>query len=244
MRTGNPVLGETTFSEVRAANGATMTLQGTAQKTLLLLALAVVGASMLWSQVLAGDLAGAGPWALGGMLASLVIAIVLRFKMHWAPALAPAYAVAEGLFLGAISGLMELRYPGIVMQAVLATGGTLLVLLLAYWTRLIKPTENFKLTLVAATGGIGIVYLVGMIGSFFGWQIPYIHESGAIGIGFSVFVVVIAALNLVLDFDYIENAAAAGAPKRMEWYAAFALLVTLAWTYIEILKLLAKLRRR
>lgn len=245
FRTGNPVLNERTFSQAgTAAAGAGMTIQGTAYKTMVLLGIAVCSAAYTWRMVMSDAGPAAMPWAIGGAIAGIVIALVLRFKMDWAPALAPAYALAEGLFLGAISAVFELRYPGIALQAVMATGATLAALLLAYWSRLIKPSENLKLGIVAATGGIALVYLVGMIGSFFGWQIPYIHDSGPIGIAFSAFVVVVAALNLVLDFDYIENAAAAGAPKRLEWFGAFALLVTLVWLYIEMLKLLAKLRRR
>jgi len=251
-RSGNPVLGEGTFErateharallQLRVGDG--MTLHGTAFKTLVLLALAVASGSVLWTQVLLGDAQGAWPWTLGGMVASFVLALVLRFKMHWAPFLAPGYALAQGLFLGALSAVFEQRYPGIALQAVLATGGTLVAVLFAYMARLVRPSQNFRLVLIACTGGIGLVYLAGFIGSFFGWRIPYIHDSGPIGIAFSLFVVVVAALNLVLDFDYIENACTAGAPKRLEWYGAFALMVTLAWLYVEMLKLLAKLRRR
>jgi uncharacterized YccA/Bax inhibitor family protein len=247
-RSGNPVLGEGTFEGARARAfapaGEGMTLQGTALKTLVLLLLAVASGSVLWAQVLAGDAAGAWPWTIGGMIASFVLALVLRFKMHWAPFLAPGYALAQGLFLGALSAVFEQRYPGIALQAVLATGGTLVAVLFAYVARVVRPSQNFRLVLIACTGGIGLVYLAGFIGSFFGWGIPYIHDSGPIGIGFSLVVVVVAALNLVLDFDYIEHACAAGADKRLEWYGAFALMVTLAWLYVEMLKLLAKLRRR
>jgi uncharacterized YccA/Bax inhibitor family protein len=152
--------------------------------------------------------------------------------------------VLEGLFLGVISALFEAMYPGIVFQAVLLTFGTLASLLLAYKSGLIRATENFKLGVTAATGAIVMIYVVGWIMSFFGSGIPYIHESGTIGILFSLFVVVIAALNLVLDFDFIENGVEQGAPKYMEWFAAFGLLVTLIWLYLEILRLLAKLRSR
>jgi len=157
---------------------------------------------------------------------------------------APIYAVAEGFFLGGLSGLVNLRFPGIPFQAVCLTFGTLFMLLMAYQTGWIRATENFKLGVTAATGGICMLYLVSMVMGFFGMQIPFIHESGPIGIGFSVFVVIIAALNLVLDFDFIEHGAEHGAPKYMEWYAAFGLLVTLVWLYIEILRLLSKLARR
>jgi uncharacterized YccA/Bax inhibitor family protein len=150
----------------------------------------------------------------------------------------------EGLVLGGLSALAEAQFQGIVIQAVALTFGTFLALLLAYKTRLIRATENFKAGVVAATGGILLIYLATIILGFFGVQIPLIHQSGLVGIGFSVFVVIIAALNLVLDFDLVEQGAAAGAPKFMEWYAAFGLMVTLIWLYIEILRLLTKLRSR
>jgi uncharacterized YccA/Bax inhibitor family protein len=146
--------------------------------------------------------------------------------------------------LGAISAIFEKQYPGIVIQAVGLTFGVLFCLLLAYKSGMIKVTQNFRLGVVAATGGIALLYFVNIIMSFFGARIPFIHEAGLLGIGFSLFVVVIASLNLVLDFDFIEKGAEAGAPKYMEWYGAFGLIVTLIWLYLEILRLLAKLQRR
>ena len=151
-----------------------------------------------------------------------ITALVICFKQTWAPMLAPVYALAEGLFLGGISASCEAQYPGIVIQAVGGTFGTLAALLLCYQSGLIRATENFKLGIVAATGGIFFVYLISMIGGMFGFPIPFIHEAGPLGIGFSVVVVIIAALNLVLDFDFIETAAKRGAPKYLEWYGAFA----------------------
>jgi uncharacterized YccA/Bax inhibitor family protein len=173
-----------------------------------------------------------------------VVALVTIFKKSWAGVTGPIYALLEGLFLGGISAIFEARYPGIVIQAVSLTFGTLLVLLVAYTSRVIRPSENFKLGIVAATGGIALIYMASFVLGLFGVSMPYIHDNGLIGIGFSLFVVVIAALNLVLDFDFIENGASQGAPKYMEWYGAFGLMVTLIWLYIEILRLLAKLRRR
>jgi uncharacterized YccA/Bax inhibitor family protein len=154
------------------------------------------------------------------------------------------YAALEGLALGGISALFEARYPGISVQAVMLTFGVFAALLFAYTSRLIRPSENFKLGVVAATGGIALVYLVSIGLSFFGITIPFLHDSGPIGILVSVVIVVIAALNLVLDFDFIETGVARGAPRYMEWYAAFGLLVTLVWLYLEMLRLLSKLRRR
>ena len=156
----------------------------------------------------------------------------------------PIYAVIEGVFLGVISSMMESKFPGIVMQAVGLTFGVLFALLVAYKSKMIKVTDNFRLGVVAATGGIAILYFISIIMGFFGARIPFIHESGPLGIGFSLFVVVIASLNLVLDFDFIEKGAEYNAPKYMEWYGAFGLLVTLIWLYIEILRLLAKLNSR
>ena len=185
------------------------------------------------------------PWAIGGALAGFVVALVTVFRKTWAPVTAPIYAVLEGLFVGAISAIFEARFPGIVMQAVMLTMGTLGALLLAYKSGVIKATENFKLGVVAATGGIFLLYLVNIVLRMLGFDgFGFIHESGAMGIAFSAFVVVIAALNLVLDFDFIESGAESGAPKYMEWYGAFGLVVTLVWLYLEILRLLAKLNSR
>jgi len=181
---------------------------------------------------------------IGGLIGGLILALITIFKPSASPYTAPAYAACEGLLLGAISAAFEKAYPGIVVQAVGLTFGTLAALLLAYTSRLIKPTENFKLGIVAATGGIMLLYLASFILGLFGIPIGFIHSSGPIGIGFSVVVVIIAALNLVLDFDFIETGVERGAPKYMEWYGGFALLVTLIWLYLEILRLLAKLRER
>jgi len=172
-----------------------------------------------------------------------VLALVTIFKKDWAPVTAPLYALVQGLFLGAVSAIFEARFPGIVLQAVGLTFGTLASLLMAYKSGLIRATENFKLGVVAATGGIVLVYLVNIGMRLLGFEgMGFIHDSGWLGIGFSAFVVVIAALNLVLDFDFIENGVEAGAPKAMEWYGAFGLMVTLIWLYLEILRLLSKLR--
>jgi len=256
MRTGNPTLNDKTFENFGVyrrdlasehSPAGVMTINGTAQKTIFLLALALGAACFTWSKTFAAVEAAPGaamPWALGGLVVGAITALVICFKHTWAPALASVYALAEGLFLGGVSASLEAQYPGIVIQAVGGTFGTLAGLLLAYQSGLIKATENFKLGIVAATGGICLVYLISMIGSFFGFPIPSIHASGPVGIGFSLVVVVIAALNLVLDFDYIEQAAERGAPKYLEWYGAFALMVTLVWLYMEILRLLSKLRSR
>lgn len=241
MRTANPALGDDTFTEPRAASAAeAMTIQGTVQKTALLLAILVAACGWAWSrpEILLGR------WLVGLIIAGLVIAIVTIVKKSWSAVTAPLYAAVEGAILGVISAMFERAYPGIVFQAVLLTFGTLAALLLAYTSRLIPVTRNFQLGVVAATGGICLVYIASIILGFFGRQIPLIHESGPIGILFSVFVVVVAALNLVLDFDFIEKGAQTGQPRYMEWYGAFGLLVTLIWLYLEILRLLAKARSR
>lgn len=238
MRTGNPALNANTFRGVATGEGV-MTIQGTVNKAAILLFLVVLSASWIWARITQF------PWmVMLGAIAGLIAAIVTIFKKEWAPITAPIYALLEGLVLGGISALFNAKYPGIVIQAVSLTFGVLFCLLLAYKSGLIKATENFKLGVVAATGGICLVYIVTMILGFFGKSVPFIHDSGPIGIGFSLFVVVIASLNLVLDFDFIEKGTEAGVPKYMEWYAAFGLMVTLIWLYLEILRLLAKMQRR
>ncbi|MFM1767934.1 MAG: hypothetical protein RJA22_463 [Verrucomicrobiota bacterium] len=243
MRTSNPALSEKAFKDAIGTSGRPMTLDGTVNKTGILLVLAVLSALFTWNKF-ATDPASSMAWVLGGAIGGLVVALVLIFKKTLAPVLAPAYALLEGLVLGGVSAMYNAKFEGIVLQAVLLTFGTLFALLLAYRARIIRVTENFRLGLFAATGAIALVYLVGFVMSFFGKQIPYIHESGMIGIGFSLVVVVIAALNLVLDFDFIEQGVSQGAPKYLEWYAGFGLLVTLIWLYLEILRLLAKLNGR
>jgi len=220
-----------------------MTLQGTVNKTGILLFLTFATAIYTWDMVMTRP-ETAMTWVIGGAIAGFVLALITSFKPAWSPVTGSLYALAEGLFLGGISAMYERQFQGIALQAILLTGGTCLALLAAYSMRLIRATENFKLGIFAATGGIAMVYLVTIVLGFFNIQIPYIHDSGLIGIGFSAVVVVIAALNLVLDFDFIENGCTHGAPKYMEWYAAFGLLVTLVWLYIEILRLLSKLARR
>jgi len=245
MRTSNPTLNDNVFSGYGRAisTGDSMTVQGTVNKTGVLLLLALLTASWTWRMYYtAAD--SMGVWVLGGAIGGFIVALVTVFKKQWAGVTAPLYALLEGLVLGGISSFMEGRYPGIVIQAVGLTFGTLFGLLFAYRSGLIKATENFKLGVVAATGGIALVYIATMVLGLFNIRMPYIHESGLIGIGFSLFVVVIAALNLVLDFDFVENGAAQGAPKYLEWYAAFGLMVTLIWLYIEILRLLSKMRSR
>ncbi len=247
MRTANPALNAKTFTRYgsQTVDETTMSIQGTVHKTGLMLLLLIGAASMTWStQTAEWGGGGIGGLALVGAIGGFVVALITIFNKTWSPFTAPVYAILEGLFLGGLSSFMERFYPGIVIQAVALTFGVLFCLLAAYRSGLIKATENFKLGIVAATGSIFLIYMVTFVLGIFGVSIPYIHGSGWIGIGFSMAVVVIAALNLVLDFDFIENGAEAGAPKFMEWYAAFGLVVTLVWLYIEILRLLAKLSSR
>ena len=244
LRTGNPALKESTFSSFRTSvhsPAETMTLNGTVHRTFFLLCLVVASSAFVW-QALYTNPGIVMPLMLGGMIGSFIASLVTIFKPTASPYSAPVYAILEGLFIGGISAFFEARYPGIVLQAVGLTFGTLFALLAAYRSGLIKATENFKLGVVAATGGICLVYLTSIVLGFFGIAVPMIHSGGTVGILFSLFVVTIAALNLVLDFDFIEQGVENGAPKYMEWYAAFGLLVTLVWLYIEILRLLAKLR--
>jgi uncharacterized YccA/Bax inhibitor family protein len=243
MRSGNPVLSDNTFRGL-ARTGEPMTLAGTVNRTAILLALVLITAGWTWNQFYVGqDAAAVAPYMWVGLIGGLIMALVTVFKRTWAPITAPIYALLEGLAIGGISAVFEARFPGIVLQAVALTFGTAAALLIAYRSRLIRATETFKRGVVAATGGILLVYVVDIVLRFFGVGIPFIHESGVIGIGFSIFVVIIAALNLVLDFDFIETGVAQRAPKYMEWFGAFALMVTLIWLYLEILRLLAKSRR-
>ncbi len=240
MKSGNPVLKESIFAEQSATiqpGMGVMTVQGAVNKTFMLLALTLLTASITWQMG-----AAAMPLAIGGAIGGLIVAIATSFKPTWAKFGGPAYALLEGLFLGAFSSILEAKFPGIVIQAVSLTLAVLGSMLMLYKTGMIKATAGFKKGVMAATGGIMLVYVASFILGFFGIQIPMIHSSGMFGIGFSLFVVGIAALNLVLDFDFIESSAEQGAPQYMEWYAAFSLLVTLVWLYIEILRLLAKLQ--
>jgi len=252
MKTSNPALGDKTFRDLANAGpsgtldaAGPMTLSGTINKTGILLLCAISTAAWTWHLFLQSrDMAVVTPWLLAGLLGGFLCAMVTIFKQQWAPVTAPAYALLEGLALGGMSALFDMRYPGIGIQAVGLTFGTLFVLLLAYRSGLIKVTDKMRLGIVAATGGIAVFYLLEMLLGFAGIHFAAINGNGLIGIGFSLVVVAVAALNLVLDFDFIEQGVAAGAPKYMEWYGAFAIIVTLVWLYLEILRLLSKMRSR
>jgi uncharacterized YccA/Bax inhibitor family protein len=243
FRSGNPALRAGTFPSVpRVLGQEAMSVPGAVNKTGISLLILVFFAALTWNGTFgAGSLM---PTVFVGFIGGFVVAMVTVFKKEWSPITTPIYAALEGLALGGLSLVFNVRYPGIVFNAVGLTFGVLAAMLLAYQSGLVRPTERMKLGIVAATGGIALVYIVSMVLGFFGRGIPFINDSGPIGIGFSVVVIVVAALNLVLDFDLIEEGARRGAPKYMEWYGAFALLVTLVWLYLEILRLLAKLQGR
>jgi uncharacterized YccA/Bax inhibitor family protein len=251
MRSSNPVLQDKAFRDL-PATGERMSMNGTIARTGLLLVLALITGGWTWHHFvevaqqggLPAGMAAISPYLWGGLIVGFVLALVTSFASRWAGLTAPLYAMAEGCALGGISVMLNLRYPGIVMQAVMLTAGVLAVMLLLYRSGIIKVTDRFRMGVVAATGAIALLYLVDIgLRAFTSIQIPFIHETGALGIGFSLLVVGLAALNLVLDFDMIERATAQGAPKYMEWYGAFALMVTLVWLYMEILRLLSKARR-
>jgi uncharacterized YccA/Bax inhibitor family protein len=252
FRTSNPALGDKTFRDLAniqyggLADTSRMTLSGTVNKTGILLLLAMATAFYTWSQFLvSGDASTVSPLMLLGVFGGFILAMVTTFKMEWAPVTAPIYALLEGLFLGGVSAFFNARYPGIAIQAVTLTFGTLFVMLLCYSSGLIKVTEKFRIGIIAATGGICLFYLLSMVLSLF--HLNYfssVFGNSPIGIGFSLVVVAIAALNLVLNFDYIEHGVQVGAPKYMEWYCAFGMILTLVWLYLEILRLLSKMRSR
>jgi uncharacterized YccA/Bax inhibitor family protein len=248
MRTSNPALGEQTFTGLPRSYDAAnrMSINGTINKTGILLVLAIASAAFTWMQfVETRNAATVAPWMMLGMIGGLISALVTIFKKEWAAVTAPVYALCEGLLLGGISAFFEMRYPGIAIEAVALTFGTLFVMLLLYRTRVIQATEKFRIGVFAATGAIALFYLMQMVLGFFHVNVfSSVYGSGLIGIGFSIFVVIIAALNLVLDFDFIERGAIYGAPKYMEWYGGFSLMVTLIWLYLEILRLLSKLQDR
>ena len=241
LRSGNPALSSETFNGISAiSSGNTMTINGTVNKTAFSLFLLIVAGSFTFSPNYS--------WLiLPGFIGGFIAAIVTIFKKEWAPITVPIYAILKGLALGGISYMYNIQFEGIVSQAILLTLGILFALLFAYKSKIIAPTENFKLGIFAATGGIAIVYIISLLMSIFtGSGLPVMDPTNAslFSIGFSLFVVVIASLNLVLDFDFIEEGSEKGMPKYMEWYGAFGLLVTLIWLYLEILRLLAKLRSK
>lgn len=245
MRSGNPILKEGTFAGSYASPGETMTVQGTVNRTLVLLLLVLAGAFTIWNRAYAepgAPVVGVG--MLVGALGGFVMALVTIFKRTWAPYTAPIYALLQGVFLGAISASFELRYPGIAIQAVGLTFGACFVMLALYKTGVLQATPAFRRGVMIATGAVALLYIVSLIASLFGAPFSFMHDASPLGIGLSLVIVGVAAFNLVLDFDLIETGARHGAPKYMEWFGAFALMVTLIWLYMEMLRLLSRLQRR
>ena len=249
FRTSNPALSGDAFRSGTAAYGESMTVSGTVNKAGLLMLCCVATAAWTWSRFFAASTPEEAMSSVGGFLAvgaigGFIVAMVTIFKKEWSPITAPIYALLEGLVLGGVSAMLEMRFKGIAIQAVALTFGTLIAMLLAYRSGLIKVTDKMRMGIVAATGGIAVFYLLQFVLGFFGAHFNSINGATPLGIGFSIVVVIVAALNLVLDFDLIENGARYGAPKYMEWYGAFALMITLIWLYFEILRLLSKFRSR
>lgn len=242
-KTSNPTLGENIINNYAyASTDRTMTVQGAINKVGLLLALVVAGAIFTWSKVMTAVEMGEGSvqgWMIGGSIAGFVLALVITFKKEWAPMLSPVYAVCEGLCIGALSAFFEAMLPGLVLRAVLLTFGVLFALLFMYKMRIITVTQRFRAIVLCATVGIAIAYLVTFIISLFGVNMSFMYGGGSLGLVISLVVVAIASLNLVLDFDFIEQGAQSNLPAYFEWYSAFGLMVTLIWLYIEILRLLA-----
>ena len=241
MRSGNPALSKNSFENLIATSNEVMTLDGTVNKTAISMGILLIAAYYTYSNAIMD-------YVIIGFVGGFILALVTIFKKEWSPTTVPIYAALEGLALGGISKMYADSFePGIVPQAITLTLGILFALLFAYKSKIIQATENFKLGLFAATAGIFVVYLVSFLMSIFGsGGLPVMNPSNSsmFSIGFSLFVVIIASLNLVMDFDFIEEGASNGAPKYMEWYGAFGLLVTLIWLYLEILRLLAKLSSR
>lgn len=245
MKTSNPALNAKIFQNQSVGLEEPMTLDGTVNKTGILLLCAVAAAAYSWHSF-TKDPTGATvlPLLWAGLIGGFITAMVTIFQKAWSPFTAPVYALFEGLVLGAISAMLELRFPGIAIQSVAMTFGVLFVMLIAYRSHIIPVTQKLRLGIVAATGAIALFYIVEIILRFFGIRFASINGSTPLGIGFSVVVVAVAALNLILDFDFIESGVQVRAPRYMEWYGAFGLMVTLVWLYLEILRLLSKVRGR
>ena len=250
FKSGNPALAEKRFRDTVLDDVVTyenaMTVRGTLQKFGFLMIMVLGTALYSWKEFASGG--NTMPLILVGAFGGLIIAIILTFKKEWSPFLAPAYALLEGLFIGAISAyynyVFAAKAPFIIMNAVGLTLACAVAMYLLYSFKIIQATQKFKAIVMTATAGIGIFYLLTWVLSFFGVSLPFLHEGSLMGIGFSLFIVAIAALNLILDFDMIEQGAALGAPKYMEWYGAFGLLVTIVWLYVEMLKLLSRFSSR
>jgi|688.fasta_scaffold444690_2 uncharacterized YccA/Bax inhibitor family protein len=247
MPTSNPAFKEKTWANAeRDASGAVMTLNGTAMKAGFLGALLVASAAYPWHLFFTSNVSTAAltPFILIGCVGGFITAMITIFKQKAAPITAPIYAIFEGLALGGISAMYEYQYPGVAIQGIALSFAVLGAFLLAFSTKLVRPSQNFMQGVVMATFGIALYYLVAMVMSMFGMHAPMMWDSGWLSVGFSLFVVTIAALNLFIDFNFIEANVENGAPKYMEWYGAFGLMLTMVWLYLEVLRLLSKLRSR
>lgn len=251
FKSGNPTLTEKMFDRslhIESNMQGTMSVRGTLNKFGFLLLMIIAGAAYTWHLFDQAQNGLVNTLMMVGIFGGLITAVAISFKPNWAPYLAPLYGLLEGLFVGGISAILNAafaeKYPGLVMQAVGLTFGVAMAVFLLYNFRVIRATEKFKSVIFAATLGIALFYLLTMILRLFGVNVSFMYDSSMLSIGISLFVVAIAALNLILDFDMIEQGAERGAPKFMEWFGAFGLMVTLVWLYIEMLKLLSKLGSR
>jgi uncharacterized YccA/Bax inhibitor family protein len=227
-----------------AAGSGAMTINGTMNKVAIMLLLLIAAASYTWKMVTGADAGNAGLFAMVGAIGGFILALVTVFRPHSSAITAPIYAILEGLFLGAISAMINSQYPGVAFQAVLLTIGTLFTMLFLYRSGRIRATPRFQRGVMMATGAVFFAYLISWIFSLFGMGMGFMHSAGPMGIIINLVIIVIAALNLILDFSFIEKGAQMAAPKYMEWYGAFGLMVTLIWLYIEFLRLLARFSGR
>jgi uncharacterized YccA/Bax inhibitor family protein len=248
FKSGNPTLTQKMFDKsmhLEANMQGTMSVRGAINKFGFLMVMIIAGAAYNWHMFDQGQTSTMNALMITGIIGGLITAIAISFKPNWAGYLAPLYGLLEGLFIGGISAIFNAafadKYPGLVMQAVGLTFGVAIAMFLLYNFRVIKATEKLKSVIIMATVGIGVFYLLAMLLRLFGVNVSFMYDSSLLSIGISIFIVAIAALNLILDFDMIEQGAERGAPKFMEWYGAFGLLVTLVWLYLEILRLLSKL---
>ncbi len=245
MRSSNPVMTGRIYEKAGSAlSDNVMTINGTINKIGLMLLLVIASASYTWNLVLGDDPGRVGTLAIVGGIGGFIMALVTVFSPKSSPYTAPVYAILEGMFLGAISAVINARYPGVAFQAVLLTIGTLFTMLFLYRSGTIRATPKFRRGVMMATGAVFFAYMISWIMSLFGMPMGFMHSSGPLGILISLVIIVIAALNLIMDFDFIEKGSQMGAPKYMEWYGAFGLIVTLVWLYIEFLRLLSRFAGR
>lgn len=244
MDSRNPIFSDKLVGNIEGVMEAPMTVQGALNKTLLLVIIMLISGGAVWQQFSLGYLDKVNMLMMTGLIVGLITGFIIIFKQNLAPLLSPVYAFAEGALLGGLSSTLESTFPGIVIQAVALTFLAIFSMAILYKTGVIRATERFRSTVITATFSIMIFYLIGLVASFFGVHLPLMYSSSPISIGFSVLVVILASMNLIIDFDFIEEGANRFLPKQYEWYGAFGLLVTIVWLYIEILRLLSKLRER